>query len=280
MNCSICASEKFSTFSETSYFGLPVYKCNNCKLFFTGNSESIKQKIEEYYRKEFWDIVGSQKALDSDFTDVDSKGKKRQWTSQYKYCKSYLQNKKKFLDIGAGSGQTMFWFEELGFDVVGIEPDARNVEMINKKLRQGKCYSGFIENFIHDKKYDIIWISHVLEHLINPVEFLKKIKNNLNENGIVFIEVPNCSNKTILDLSVYKNPSTFHFTKNTLIRLADMTDYQILRCDIFRSPTLIEGAIQKITKKIKPKIGAYAYYPKIIADDKVGTDIRIILEPN
>lgn len=249
-------------------------------LLFTGESESIKQKIEEYYKKEFWDIVGSEKALDSDFTDIDSQGKRRQWTSQYKYCKPYIKNKKSFLDIGAGSGQTMVWFEELGFDVVGIEPDARNVERINKKMQQGKCFSGFVESFVHDKKYDIIWISHVLEHLINPVEFLKKIKDNLNKDGIVFIEVPNCSNKTILDLSIYKNPSTFHFTRYTLSKIATNANYEIIQCDVFRPPTLIEGGIQKITKKIRPDIGAYAYYPKIIGNDKTGTDIRIILKAN
>lgn len=278
MKCILCSGEEFDTVTKTSYFDLPIYKCVNCKLLFTGNSKSIEEKITQYYKTEFWNIVGSEKSLDSDFTDIDSQGKKRQWTSQYKYCKSHIKDKRKFLDVGAGSGQTLFWFEEMGFDVTGIEPDARNVELINKKLKSGRCHPGFIENFEHDKKYDIIWISHVFEHIINPSEFLKKIRNNLNENGIVFIEVPNCSNEAILDLSIYKNPSTFHFTKNTLSKLADRTGYKILQCDVFRAPTIVEGAIQKIIKKIKPNTGAYRYYPKVIADNKTGTDIRIILE--
>jgi len=279
MNCFLCTGQKFDIFSKTSYFGLPVYKCLNCDLLFTGDSESNKQKIEEHYRKEFWDIVGSEKSLTSDFTDIDSQGKKRQWASQYKYCKTYIQNKKNFLDIGAGSGQTLFWFEELGFDVTGIEPDTRNVELINKKLKRGKCFSGFIENFDHDKKYDIIWISHVFEHIINPRDFLNRIKNNLNEDGIVFIEVPNCSNEKILDLSIFKNPSTFHFTKSTLSKLAVNANYRVLHCDVFRPPTLLEGAIQKITKIITDT-GVYKYYPKVIANEKTGTDIRIILKLN
>lgn len=277
MDCICCNSSNFDVYSEKSYLELQINKCKNCGLYVTGNSEErIKDIIQYYYKKEFWDIVGSELSLTSNFTDVNSQGKRRQWVSQYAYCKPYLQNKKRFLDVGAGAGQTIFWFEELDFDVMGIEPDLRNVELINGKLKNGKCLQGFIEEFNTNEKFDIIWISHVFEHLIKPDIVLKKFKKNINPNGIVFIEVPNCGNKEILDLSIHKNPSTYHFTKDTISNIAKRSGYKVLRCDVFKSPTLFEGVIQRISRKFRAN-GIYPFYPKIISNDNNGTDIRIIL---
>jgi FlaA1/EpsC-like NDP-sugar epimerase len=44
---------------------------------------------------------------------------------------------------------------------------------------------------ITTKKYDCITICHVLEHIYDLDAFIKNIINNLSENGIVYIEVPN-----------------------------------------------------------------------------------------
>ena len=62
---------------------------------------------------------------------MDSEGKRRNWESQFAYTKSHMTGNS-ILEIGVGAGQSIFWFEEEGFDVYGIEPDGRNVNMIIK----------------------------------------------------------------------------------------------------------------------------------------------------
>ena len=37
-------------------------------------------------------------------------------------------------EIGSGQGQASWWFEQEDFIVTGIEPDSKNVELINLKL--------------------------------------------------------------------------------------------------------------------------------------------------
>jgi 2-polyprenyl-3-methyl-5-hydroxy-6-metoxy-1,4-benzoquinol methylase len=49
---------------------------------------------------------------------------------------------------------------------------------------------GSIEQIKSNEKFDLIILSHVLEHLLNPSVFLKKIKSILSDNGILYIEVP------------------------------------------------------------------------------------------
>jgi 2-polyprenyl-3-methyl-5-hydroxy-6-metoxy-1,4-benzoquinol methylase len=280
MKCIACGNSKLSKYSDNSYMNLPIYHCTNCGLYITGNSENkVKEKSYEIYKKEYWDKRGSEKSLESDFTDIDSQGKKRQWISQYAYCKPYFEGKKDLLEIGSGAGQTIFWFEESGFTVTGIEPDERNVSFINKKLRHGHCITGFADDLNIDGKFDIIWISHVFEHLVRPDLLLKKYKDNLQKNGILFIEVPNCENDKILNASINENPSTFHFSKNALLNLAQKSGYQVERCDFFRSPTKFEGGLNRLKKNITfIKNDLYPYYPKILTKNREGTDIRLILK--
>lgn len=276
MYCISCGNESLIEYSKDSYMKLPVYFCSKCGIYVTGRNEAeIKNRSIEIYKKEYWNEREAEKAIKTNYSDVNSQGKRRQWVSQFAYCKPYFKNKR-FLEIGCGPGQTIFWFEEKGFEVSGIEPDERNVSLINQKLKSGHCEVGFAEEFSISGNYDIIWISHVFEHLIKPDLLLIKCKEHLSSNGIIFIEVPNCENKIILESSIFKNPSTFHFTKKALISLVTKVGFKIERCDYFRSPSKLEGSLNKIMKKISYEI--YPYYPKIITNNKDGTDIRIILK--
>ncbi len=262
-------------YSKHSYLELPVYVCSKCKTYQTGDSNTItKEKTEELYKKAYWDERESENSLNSDYIDIDSQGKKRRWISQYKYVERFFPHGKKLLEMGTGAGQSLFWFEEKGFDVTGVEPDKRNVDMISKKLKKGKCFEGYAESFELKESFDIIWISHVFEHVLEPEKVLQKLRSTLRASGILFIEVPNCENEKTLHDSVYDNPSTYHFSKNGLLSLAKKSGYDVLACDYFRSPTLSEGAINRIMKNAS-SLNPYKFYPKILCDNQ-GTDIRLI----
>ena len=281
MNCICCDKNSMEIYQNDSYLKLPVYLCKNCKLYVTGKIEAeVKNKTEQLYKKPYWDERASENSINSDYTDIDSQDKRRQWISQCKYCELYLSNKKKILEIGSGPGQALFWFKNLGMNVNGIEPDKRNVELINKKLGMSVCKVGTAEDFETDEKFDIIWSSHVFEHVLKPKLVLGKLKNYLRNEGILFLEVPNCENSKILFESINNNPSTFHFSKFSLIKITEDAGYKVISCDYFRAAKKFEGAINKIIGKYLSflKYNPYPYYPKILSSNTKGTDIRIILK--
>lgn len=281
MKCISCKNESMERFSEKSYLELPVFHCKKCNLFVTGESKSeILEKTQSIYQDKHWgenNLWDAKTAINSNYTDVDSQGKKRHWVSQLKYCQQYLENKNSILEIGAGQGQATFWFDKKGFTVTGIEPDENNVKLINQKLENSNCIVGSAEDFHIDKKFDIVWMSHVLEHLINPIKFFDKIKQNLDKNGIFFIEVPNCENKSMLNSSIFLVPHTFHFSKIALIKLVENSGFQVIQCDYFRPATRMEGIINKLTKS---KLKKFQYYPRILTNSKEGRFLRIILKKN
>jgi 2-polyprenyl-3-methyl-5-hydroxy-6-metoxy-1,4-benzoquinol methylase len=254
---------------------VPVVYCKYCDLYLgKGSRNELISKVNSIYTKKHWgaeNIWDAKIPVDSNYTDQESLGKKRDWVSQIAYCKEFLKHSTNILEIGAGQGQATYWFEQNGYVVLGIEPDSENVKLINSKLKKSECIVGFAEDFTIDKKFDSVWISHVLEHLINPIEFFNKILQNLNLNGFIFIEVPNCANSTILNMSISKVPHTFHFTISSLISLIDKTPFKIINIDCFRSAKKIEGLIQKFSNKFK-------FYPRIKCSENEGKVIRMILK--
>lgn len=256
---------------------LDIFYCEKCGLYSAGKSENeVKESVTELYESEYWRTtsVDGNNYNRVDDTKANDEGKKRNWISQYSYCKQYLLSKKIILDVGSGLGHALVWFEEEGHIVTGIEPDPKNVELINKKLNQGNCIHGYVEEIDLNTKFDIIWMSHVLEHLIRPDLFLEKIKNNLKKNSIFFIEVPDCENNETFHDSLLA-PHTFHFSKNALTKLVERTGFSVISCDSFRPATKFEGGIHKIFGKITKK---YAHYPRILTNEKDGKDLRIILK--
>ncbi len=279
MDCISCDHKFMKKFMNESYLELPVFHCEKCDLYVTGESEiKVTEKTKMIYKKKYWgenNLWDAKEIIKNNYTDLDSQGKRRHWISQYKYCNPYLQNKKNILEIGAGQGQVMYWFEKKGFSITGIEPDENNVKLINQKLNHGKCIVGTAEDFQINEKFEIIWMSHVLEHLINPIQFLKKVQKNLTDDGIFFIEVPNCENESMLNSSITLLPHTLHFSKKSLINLVEKTGFKVIRIDFFRPATKMEGIFNKLTKS---KLKKFQYYPRIPTNNKKGRFLRVILK--
>lgn len=98
MECICCEEKIMEIYQKDSYLKLLIYFCKNWKLYVTGKTDNErKNQTNSLYKKPYWDKRSSENSINSSYTDMDSQGKQRQWISQYKYCKSFLSNKKNYL---------------------------------------------------------------------------------------------------------------------------------------------------------------------------------------
>ena len=151
IKCISCDSSNFNYYAHNFTLKLPMYICQNCKLYVTGKSQKeIDKVIQHYYDKNFWkdDL---ENLLESNFTDSYSIGRIRLWKSQKKYCNDILNNSETILEIGSGHGEAIYNFDKIGYNVTGIEPDKKNVISINKKLKNSKCIVEKAETFSFEK---------------------------------------------------------------------------------------------------------------------------------
>lgn len=99
------------------------------------------------------------------------------------------------LDIGCGIGHTIkylmnFWKTTKFF---GIDPSPVGIDICRSKLPQARFEAGFLgDKFTGLGKFDAIIMLGVLEHIPDTDAALQALHPIMKENGIVYIEVPNC----------------------------------------------------------------------------------------
>lgn len=107
--------------------------------------------------------------------------------------KKFIKNLKKcsLLDLGAGKGTFVFNVQKNFRSCLGVDFAKANL---------GKEYKSNI-NFISEnpeifikknlKKFNVITLNNVLEHVTNPVNFLKTLRQNIAKNTLLLITIPN-----------------------------------------------------------------------------------------
>ena len=272
MNCLICDK----ILHEKEIANKITYACTSCGFFKTKE----KTKESDTYKSEFWEKSDYSEFTGTDFSDKKVTDLKLTFESWYSYFQSFLKNKKSILDIGSGTGISCILLENKGFQMIGVDPDPKNVELINSKLKYGKCINCFFEELKIEEKVDAIWITHVFEHLENPDEFLEKCKQWIKPNGIICLIVPDCGNPSMLESSVSNQFHIFHFSKNALKKLFDKHNYEMINCESLATMKKTNRRFHKVLRKVKVEninSTKKPYYPFEITKNNDGYEIRCVL---
>lgn len=108
------------------------------------------------------------------------------------------------LDVGAGKGEFLAQAVHEGWEVQGIEPSPSF-----RKYAKDRCgielHAGCLGDpgTLPENYFDVITLNHVLEHVVQPYALLDLIRRYLKEDGILFIEVPNCDSYFLRVLDLY-----------------------------------------------------------------------------
>jgi 2-polyprenyl-3-methyl-5-hydroxy-6-metoxy-1,4-benzoquinol methylase len=121
------------------------------------------------------------------------------WSNHYNKFGDFIidnKNGKNVLEIGCPSAklakQCIAKSEDLMWEI--IEPNPQDTDKMPPQIKYEKKW---LNDLTSDKKYDNIVLSHVFEHLFNPLPDLKKIYNLLDKKGKMFLSIPNM--KFLLD---------------------------------------------------------------------------------
>jgi SAM-dependent methyltransferase len=103
----------------------------------------------------------------------------------------------RILEVGAGFGYNLWALREQfpNAEIVACEPDPickPFLEKLGAGIIPFMADLDIITKLAKEKPFDIVVMSHVLEHLLNPVEIIKALLGLLNTNGFIVIEVPCC----------------------------------------------------------------------------------------
>jgi len=130
-----------------------------------------------------------------------------------------LSEPKHLLDIGSGFGIFPHGLKHYMKSVSCIEPNPDSAKFINELGMD--CFNGFYEPGIFRRK-DIVTLVHVLEHMRDPIEFLKNIREaDIKDGGVLYVEVPDACEFDYLpaDHDEFNSTHMYMFDMSTLIRV-------------------------------------------------------------
>ena len=177
-----------------------IYRCLKCGYMWS-RPEPTLAELHEVYRAAYRNVRKESPTPDYlEFMDARAK-------AQYEFITQTTTSDftgTKVLDIGCGAGSLLKIFEEHGAAVTGFEPDIA----MSGAARERLSAAAHIENAMFVAKewrgetFDLICMSHVLEHVPNPVEFLAGLMRTARPGGFLFVEVPNETRETVR--TIYK----------------------------------------------------------------------------
>ncbi|MBU0635276.1 MAG: class I SAM-dependent methyltransferase [Candidatus Omnitrophica bacterium] len=233
VNCIICGEGDFEQLSEKDRFGLvaSVVICRECGLIQT-NPRLSQESYNEFYNDEFTKLIfGRERTTQDLFFDQYFHGQKI-----CKYLKGSLPKELKdlfILEVGCAAGGILAYFRDLGCSVSGMDLGQEAVDFGRKKYNLD-LQVGALADCKLNRKPDIIIMSHILEHLLNPIQELERARALLDEKGFMYIEVPGIRNlgRAQYDLNFLhflQIPHTDHFSLTTLTNLLNKTGFECVR---------------------------------------------------
>jgi SAM-dependent methyltransferase len=148
-----------------------------------------------------------------------------------KELKSHNPTAKDFLDIGAGMGTLMNIAHNSNLNPEGVEPNPFAVLYAKRNFSLDIKCAYFDSSLCFDKKFDLITIVDVFEHLEEPRLLFKEAIKCLNKNGVIFVRIPcyipEIHEKFLQDPNLegtiffYNDVHIVHFSKGDFIKLAE-----------------------------------------------------------
>jgi len=137
-----------------------------------------------------------------------------------KLIENYISKSKSLLDVGAGTGDFMLAAKKANWEVDGVEP---NYDARMRATEKGVDLMNSMES-LPGKKYNIITLWHVLEHLPDLENQILKLVWHLEDEGTLIIAVPNFKS---YDANYYKEywaaydvpRHLWHFSKTAIEKL-------------------------------------------------------------
>src|SRR5688572_18628209 len=96
-------------------------------------------------------------------------------------ARTHAGRKVRMLDIGGAHGIHARFFRERGLEVDIVDIDEGDEKAV---------FIGDYLSYAPAEKYDVVWSSHVLEHVPNVGAFLEKMRADMAGDGYCVVTVP------------------------------------------------------------------------------------------
>ena len=111
-------------------------------------------------------------------------------------ARDFRPEARSLLDIGAGSGMLVAEARRQGLDAIGVEPSRALVEMARFQNEVEVLPGIFPHPQLAGRRFDLIFLVDVIEHVSNPLGLLRHCAQALNARGVMVVITPDVGSIT------------------------------------------------------------------------------------
>lgn len=204
--CPFCGSSQLLLHNPAVWHrpDIQVYRCKKCDLVYLypiiteEEEKAFYANYDEHVRAR---LDNPQKLLDAALPEAE-----RRLSS----IRGLIHSKMRILEIGSATGAFLNLIKDNVCEVLGVEPSTAHASHM---VSLGLSYVSDIEelNMANREKFDGVAMFHVLEHIRDPLAYLKVLRENyLIEGGLLWVEVPNVKD-ALLTLYQCKHFANFYY---------------------------------------------------------------------
>jgi 2-polyprenyl-3-methyl-5-hydroxy-6-metoxy-1,4-benzoquinol methylase len=221
--CPLCGDDArlhYSGLEDLEYFleaAFDAYRCGGCGLLFM-HPLPTRDELPRLYPSTYHNFDPPSNPVSRLLLD-------RYYEHQCTICRRHLPPDGALLEVGCAAGDVLERMQGHGYrDVQGIE---LSLEACQRAWQRGlKVFHGTLDEFETDQRFDLIFMSHVIEHVLDPVATVAKLASLLKPGGVLYLETPNVGS---LDARVWKQGwglihyprHLYFFDRSTLRRLVE-----------------------------------------------------------
>lgn len=164
------------------------------------------------------------------------------------FIKSKINEGSLICDIGCKYGHISYLLAQISKEVVAIDQDISSIHIAKQLYQKDNLTFIHTEAFSYlkklNKKFDALILSHVIEHIDNPVDFLNQAKNHFR---LIYIEVPDFD-KTYMNHYRLKMRNDLIYSDGDHVNEFDRSEFIVLltQCGLSVIETEYRFGVQKI----------------------------------
>lgn len=231
-NSCVCGANSDVLIAVRDRYGINIHTviCKNCGLIRT-NPYYTEETLNEFYNEEYRKLYIWGERNDETFFENQINSGKRYLKNLQNILNSNFDNKTVY-EIGCGMGGILKPFKDNNCSIKGIDLGEEYIN-IGKNKYQLDLITGKYNNLKEYGQADLIILSHVLEHITNPVDFLKNLRDLITDNGLLYIAVPTIETIPInyhYNIFYYlQNAHIFDFSTETIRYIVELAGYKPIK---------------------------------------------------
>lgn len=176
--CPVCQSTTSSPWLHA--LGFELQRCASCGHRYAAEVLAAESLSHGYYEEP-----------EEDLASRNSRAKEMRFAEYKQLLGATFEKRGKVLDVGCNTGELLWLFQQEGWDVQGVEVSPGPAAYAAKHLA-APVHCGTFEDFdVEQESFDLVTLTHVLEHMPDPHATLHKLREFTSDKGSLLLEVPN-----------------------------------------------------------------------------------------